>query len=161
MTLCSYIETLIQAHQQVLYITWFVLHVYRPLLSISNWWFMWCVYSSSGSRMDSSSICRTGKIVYIAEKGFQRLKHKKCNSSGKQLKDWELQVSKHAWFMVPLKRPYNCTLFKAVLSFIEMAQYLLSLPGVTVQYILSEKLCQDSIEAFFPLSNNSVKILSH
>ena len=49
--------------------------------------------------------------------------------------------------MVPLKRPYNCTLFKAVLSFIEMAQYLLSLPGV--QYILSEKLCQDSIEAFF------------
>ena len=49
--------------------------------------------------------------------------------------------------MVPLKRPYNRMLFKAVLSFIEIAQYLLSLPGV--QYILSEKLCQDSIEAFF------------
>ena len=38
-------------------------------------------------------------------------------------------------------------LFKTVLSFIEMVQYLLSLPGV--QYILSEKLCQDPIEAFF------------
>ena len=46
-----------------------------------------------------------------------------------------------------MKRPYNFTLFKTVLSFIEMVQYLLSLPGV--QYILSEKLCQDPIEAFF------------
>ena len=35
----------------------------------------------------------------------------------------------------------------AVHSFVEMTQYLLAVPGV--QYVLSEKLCQDPVEAFF------------
>ena len=33
------------------------------------------------------------------------------------------------------------------MHFIEMANYLFSVPGV--QYILSEKLCQDPLESFF------------
>ena len=37
--------------------------------------------------------------------------------------------------------------FPLVHSFLEMMPYLLSLPGV--QYVLSEKLCQDPVEAFF------------
>lgn len=42
---------------------------------------------------------------------------------------------------------HGVMLFVTVHSFVEMAQCLLSLPGV--QYILSEKLCQDPVEAFF------------
>ena len=38
-------------------------------------------------------------------------------------------------------------LFPSVNSFVEMTQFLLSVPGV--QYVLSEKLCQDRVEAFF------------
>ena len=38
-------------------------------------------------------------------------------------------------------------LFSSVNSFVEMTQFLLSVPGV--QYVLSEKLCQDPVEAFF------------
>ena len=38
-------------------------------------------------------------------------------------------------------------LYHAVHSFVEMTQYLLSVPGV--EYILSEKLCQDPVESFF------------
>ena len=38
-------------------------------------------------------------------------------------------------------------LFPSVNSFVEMTQFLLSVPGV--QYVLSEKLCQDPIEAVF------------
>ena len=42
---------------------------------------------------------------------------------------------------------HNHVLLNAFHYFVEMAQYLLSLPGV--QYILSEKLCQVSAETCF------------
>ena len=38
-------------------------------------------------------------------------------------------------------------LFPSVNSFVEITQFLLSVPGV--QYVLPEKLCQDPVEAFF------------